>query len=199
MARISRSAAVCTFIVGLQLATLALAQPAMRPATQPAVGQTLSDFKLSRLDGKQIQLSELTKQGPAVVLMLRGWVGYQCPLCTRQVGDFIAHGRELQEAGANVVLLYPGDADLVKAKADEFAMGKNLPANFHFVTDPDLKTVNQWNLRWDAPNETAYPSTFVVGRDGKIVFARISHSHGDRSSAAEVLDVLKNLPTTRPS
>jgi peroxiredoxin len=78
-------------------------------------------------------------------------------------------------------------------------MGKNLPANFHFVTDPDLKTVNQWSLRWDAPNETAYPSTFVVDRDGKIVFAKISHSHGDRSSAAEVLDVLKKIPTTRPS
>jgi hypothetical protein len=60
MAKIARSAAVCTFIVGLQLATLALAQPAMRPATQPAVGETLSDFKLNRLDGKQIQLSELT-------------------------------------------------------------------------------------------------------------------------------------------
>jgi len=56
--------------------------------------------------------------------------------------------------------------------------------------DPDLKVVNLYNLRWDAPNETAYPSTFVFDSGGVSRFVKISQSHGDRSSGAEVLKVV---------
>lgn len=47
------------------------------PAPPPAVGDAARDFTLSRMDGKAITLPALTRQGPVVVLMLRGWVGYQ--------------------------------------------------------------------------------------------------------------------------
>jgi len=50
---------------------------AAAPAAPPAVGEAARDFTLSRIDGRPITLSALTKQGPVVVLMLRGWVGYQ--------------------------------------------------------------------------------------------------------------------------
>lgn len=49
-------------------------QPAVLP---PAVGEPARDFTLSRLDGTNVTLSRLWKSGPVVVLMLRGWVGYQ--------------------------------------------------------------------------------------------------------------------------
>lgn len=159
----------------------------------PAVGDKARDFTLTRLDGKTIQLTALAKTGPVVILMLRGWVGYQCPICNRQIGDFITHAKELEAAGANVVLIYPGAADTVQGKAEDFVTGKTLPANFHFVTDPDLKTVNLYHLRWNAPNETAYPSTFIVDKSGVIRFVKISQSHGDRSSAADVLAEIAKL------
>lgn len=159
----------------------------------PAAGDTAPDFTLARLDGKKIQLSALAKAGPVVVLMLRGWVGYQCPICNRQVGDFISHAKDLEAAGANVVLIYPGAADTVQAKAEDFVTGKTIPANMHFVVDPDLATVNAYHLRWDAPNETAYPSTFLVDTGSVIRFAKISRSHGDRSSAADVLAEIAKL------
>lgn len=50
---------------------------ATAPAPPLAIGDTIRDFTLNRIDGKAITLSALTKQGPVVVLMLRGWVGYQ--------------------------------------------------------------------------------------------------------------------------
>jgi len=159
----------------------------------PAVGDKARDFTLRRLDGQKIQLSALTKDGPVVMLMLRGWVGYQCPICNRQVGDFLSHAKEFQAAGANVVMVYPGAADLVQGKAEDFVTGKTLPDKFHFVIDPDLKTVNLYNLRWNVPNETAYPSSFVFDRTGTVKFAKISQSHGDRSSAADILAVLSTL------
>jgi peroxiredoxin len=154
----------------------------------------MRDFALSRLDGRRIHLAELTKQGPVVVLMLRGWVGYQCPICTKQVGDYLRYATDFQAAGANVVMIYPGAADTVQGKAEDFVTGKTIPDKYHFVVDPDLKTVHLYGVRWEAPNETAYPSTFVFDRQGKTRFVKISHSHGDRSTAAEVLGVLHSLP-----
>lgn len=179
------------FVVGIAAATTLTAQMPM--STPPAVGDQLRDFSLNRLDGKSIHLAELTKSGPVVMLMLRGWVGYQCPICNRQVGDFLANAKDLQAAGANVVMVYPGAADLVQGKAEDFVTGKTLPANVHFLVDPDLKVVNQYALRWDAPNETAYPSTFVFDTKGVVRFVKISHSHGDRSSAADVLKTLQMM------
>jgi len=173
--------------------TLCVHAEAGQMGAPPALEDRARDFTLNRLDGERIQLSALLKQGPVVMLMLRGWVGYQCPICNRQVGDFLAHAKEFQSAGANVVLVYPGSADLVQGKAEDFVTGKTLPDRFHFLIDPDLRTVNQYGLRWNAPNETAYPSSFVFDRQGIVRFVKISRSHGDRSSAAEVLAVLASL------
>ena len=70
-----------------------------------------------------------------------------------------------------------GTCSTVQQYAKEFITGKTLPDRFHFVTDPDLKVVNLYGLRWAAPNETAYPSTLVVDRQGTVRFVKISHSH----------------------
>jgi peroxiredoxin len=105
----------------------------------------------------------------------------------------MAQSDAFKAAGASVVLIYPGAAASVQQYAADFITGKTLPDNFHFVADPDLKIVNLYGLRWDAPNETAYPSTVVVDRQGTVRFVKISHSHGDRSAAPDVLQILAGL------
>ena len=47
--------------------------------------------------------------------------------------------------------------------------------------------VNAYGLRWNAPKETAYPSTFILNNKGIVHYAKISQGHGDRSKAADVL------------
>lgn len=56
-------------------------------ALPPAVGDEAKDFKLKDLAGEAVQLHELTQDGP-VVVVLRGCPGYQCPVCSAQVGKF---------------------------------------------------------------------------------------------------------------
>ncbi|HXT12612.1 MAG TPA: redoxin family protein [Candidatus Angelobacter sp.] len=58
------------------------------------------------------------------------------------------------------------------------------------VIDPDYAFTKAYGLRWDAPSETAYPSTFVIAKGGKITFSHISHQHGDRVKAEAVLKML---------
>src|SRR5579864_2793905 len=93
----------------------------------PKVGEKAPALTLDTLDGKTVRLSELCKDGPVVVIELRGWVGYQCPICTRQVGEFIGRAADLRKAGATIVLVYPGPADHLKEHASDFIGGKGLP------------------------------------------------------------------------
>jgi peroxiredoxin len=65
---------------------------------------------LTTLDRKPVQLSQRLAEGPVVLVVLRGWPGYQCPICTRQVGEFIARAEQLKAAKARVMLVYPGPA-----------------------------------------------------------------------------------------
>jgi peroxiredoxin len=157
----------------------------------PAVGQEAKDFELAALAGDKVKLSKLTETGPVVLVVLRGYPGYQCPLCNRQVAEFLGKADEFKKANARVVMVYPGPAAKLEQYAKEFLGEKKLPDGFVLVTDPDYTFVNSYGLRWDAKNETAYPSTFVIGTDRKIAFAKVSTTHGDRAKAD---DVLKAIP-----
>ena len=159
-------------------------------AATPRVGDTAADFELNALGGGKVKLSQLTRRGTVVLVQLRGFPGYQCPLCTMQVGELMSNANQFAAAKAQVILVYPGPADGLKAHADEFVKGKTMPKNFTLVLDPDYAVVNKYGLRWDAPNETAYPSTFVIDRKGKIVFAKVSQSHGDRAKTSDILAAL---------
>jgi peroxiredoxin Q/BCP len=153
----------------------------------PAVGDEAADFELAALGGDMVKLSDLTDDGPVVLVVLRGYPGYQCPLCTRQVGDFLAKAEAFKKPGASVVFVYPGPAGLLKDHADEFVEGQKYPEHFWLLLDPDFEFISAYGLRWDAPNETSYPSTFVIDGDRRVTFAKISKTHGDRADVAEVL------------
>ena len=90
-------------------------------------------------------------------------------------------------------MVYPGPAENLKAHASEFVNGKNWPKEFLLVTDPNFKMINSYDLRWNAPGETSYPSTFILDRKGIVRFAKISHTHGDRTKASDILGKLKDL------
>ncbi len=169
---------------------------ALAAADPPKIGAKAPDFTLKTLDDQTVRLSDLTAKGKVVLIVLRGWPGYQCPICDLQVQEFIASAAGFAEARSRVVMVYPGPAEDLKAHAKEFAemKGKQWPKDFLYVMDPDYTMVNAYGLRWDAPRETAYPSTFVLDGKGVVRFAKMSRSHGDRTKATDILKELKSVP-----
>ncbi len=160
-------------------------------AETPTVGAKAPDFTLSTPSGKAIRMSGVQQGHDLVLVMLRGFPGYQCPYCMRQVHDFVEHASDFAARNTTVLLVYPGPpADLDQHANDFLAKQPELPSNVVLVTDPDYSVTNLYGLRWDAPNETAYPSTFIVDKKGMITFEKISHTHGDRMSAQDALDHL---------
>lgn len=163
------------------------------PTTQPsppAIGEQARDFALPSIRGNVVKESDLTEGGPLVLIVLRGWPGYQCPICTRQFGSFLSKQQEFADRGARVVFVYPGPAEQLNEHASEFTGTVTLPDHFDLLLDPDYVFTQAYGLRWDAPKETAYPSTFVIDSAGVVRFAKISHGHGDRTTADEVLAAL---------
>ncbi len=165
------------------------------PPHPPEVGDIAPDIELKNEKGETISLKKLNSEHAVVLLVLRGWPGYQCPVCSKQVSEFVAKKSELEKAGAQVLMVYPGPADMLAEHAKEFAtQGKwEFPANFYYVTDPEYKFTNDWGLRWEAERETAYPSTIIIGKDRKIAYAMTSTSHRGRAAVATVLEELAKL------
>jgi peroxiredoxin len=157
----------------------------------PAVGAKAPDLTLSTPTGKTVALSTEQSGHDLVLVILRGFPGYQCPYCVKQVHDFMDHASDFKAKNARVLLVYPGPpADLDQHAKEFLEKQTELPSNVVLVTDPDYKVTNLYGLRWDAPHETAYPSTFVLDKKGTVVFEKISHSHGDRLSAQDAIDHL---------
>jgi peroxiredoxin len=161
-------------------------------AEVPEIGHKAQEFRLSTPDGHPLGLSEFTAKGTVVLVVLRGFPGYQCPYCQKQVHDFLVNGDKFAAAGAEVLLVYPGPPADLDQRAKEFLVKENpLPANVHLVIDPDYAFTDRYGLRWDAPHETAYPSTFLIDGQGKVFFRKVSHEHGDRTTAEDVLGELE--------
>ena len=180
------------FAFALLICALPLALTAAEP---PKVGDHAPDFALKGLDDQSVRLSDLTAKGKVVLVVLRGWPGYQCPICDAQVHDYIASKAGFADAKAQLIFVYPGPAKDLKAHAQEFTTwkGKEWPKEFLYVLDPDYSMVNAYHLRWDAQNETAYPATFILDKQGVVRFAKVSHTHGDRTKAGDVIAEVKKV------
>lgn len=174
-------------VILIFLSSLFFGSPAF--AETPVVGAKAPDFTLSTPTGKTVRMSKEQHGHELVLVVLRGFPGYQCPYCVKQVHDFIDHASDFAAKNTKVLLVYPGPPASLDQHAKEFLEKQaELPSNIVLVTDPDYAATNLYGLRWDAPHETAYPSTFVLDKKGMIVFEKISRTHGDRLSAQDALD-----------
>lgn len=157
----------------------------------PEVGEVAPDFSLKTIDGESVQLSKILENGPAVVVLLRGYPGYQCPLCSRQVAGLISVKKSFADKRTTVVMVYPGEASGLGDYAKAFMGKTELPEHFVLAIDPDFEFTRSYGLRWEAQNETAFPSTFVISKDGKVKKSWVSQSHGGR---ADIKQVVAELP-----
>ncbi len=163
-------------------------------AATPNVGEHAPDFTLATPDGAKVSLQSVEQTGKTVLVVLRGFPGYQCPYCTRQAQDFISHADDFKKAGAQVLMIYPGPpADLAGHAKDFLTKQQKLPDNVHLVIDPDYNFTNKYDLRWEGAHETAYPSTFILDKSGVVRFRKITKEHADRLSASDALTHLGDI------
>lgn len=161
----------------------------------PKEGSILEDFTGVTMNGGTFQLSKEVEKGSVVIVMLRGFPGKQCPVCSTQVAGYIAKAKEFEDQrNTPVVFIYPGKVNNLDKRAKEFTAPleekEDLPNNFIFVIDSDYEITNHLGLRWNEENETAYPAAFVIDHDGYVQYSKVSDNHRGRATADEILEFL---------
>jgi peroxiredoxin len=173
------------------LPVLLLAVSLSSAAATPGVGQRAPDFTLSTPNGEQLTLSSLNTRENVVLIVLRGYPGYQCPFSQLQFQSYQQTAAQFAALGTQVVFVYPGANNKNLADDAKQMMGATtLPANVHVVLDPDYHFTTQYGLRWDAANQTAYPSTFLLAKGRFVFFAHTGHTSSDQTPPADALAAL---------
>ncbi len=173
-------------------------------------GDQYIDFTLPNIEGKKIKLSDKLKDGPVILTFYRGgW----CPYCNIQLREYQKRLSEFKGAGAQLIAVSPETIDSANDTVDknkiEFEIltdNLNKEARKYglvFKLEEELKNVylkfgldlakNQGNDTWELP----IPATYVISKEGKIVYSFINVDYVQRAEPNDILNVLKSLRSSK--
>lgn len=164
------------------------------------VGARAPDVTLPDAMNHLVRLSDLWCRGPLVLVFYRGgW----CPYCNLELREWSRHLPSLKHMGAQLVavspqtpdnslstaqrndLAYPVLSDSELRASEAFGVAFELPPQLielYGRVGNDLPVLNG-NGRWVLP----VPATYVIDRDGRVVFAHVEADYRERAEPALVL------------
>ncbi len=168
------------------------------------VGDTAPAIVLPDAHGNPFDVGTLLKKGPVVVTFYRGgW----CPYCNMELKAYQAVLPGIVAAGASLVAISPEKPDDTVSTAEKNALtfpvlsdiGQKVGKAFGLVYSftEELRAVYD-GFKLDVPGKNGTPgdwslpvsATYVIGTDGRILFADTSVDYRYRT---DPLDVLKAL------
>jgi peroxiredoxin len=184
---------IVTGVVLLALLLYWLFGKAGRPV--PAVlrpGRPLPDFRAVDENGDPVRSAELHGTA-AVLLFVRGsW----CPFCSSQVEDLTVYYKDIIDLGARLILVTPKPLQTTRRVAEFFQV------EFDFWLDEDLSVAKQLGLLHESGvpekhnkefgEDTVWPTSIVVDRNGIIRYTELSKFIADRPSPKTLLRELRN-------
>jgi peroxiredoxin len=176
--------------------------------TMLKVGNRAPDIELENAKGEFIDVSALLKSGPVIVTFYRGgW----CPYCNLELKAFQEMLPEIRAMGVSLVAISPEKRDETLSTAEKNALafevlsdvGQKVGRAFGLVYEfsAELKSVyRSFGLDIPARNGAAdewalpVPATYVIDRDGTIIFAYADVDYRDRAEPRDVLAFLAKEP-----
>lgn len=169
------------------------------------VGDRAPSIVLGNAKGETVDVGALLKKGPVIVAFYRGgW----CPFCNLELRAFQRLLPDIEASGASLVAISPEKPDDSLSTAEKNALtfevlsdvGQKVGRAFRLVYDfsDELKSAyNGFGLDIPAKNGTAgewalpISATYIIGRDGVIVYANTDADYRDRADPSEILAALK--------
>lgn len=172
-------------------------------ANIPPVGAQAPAFDLADHDGKIVSSSDLLAKGRLVVCFIRGrW----CPFCVGQMEAMNLVLPQINEAGAALVAISP------QTVKQAFFMHDQHRLRFPLLSDAGNKVARQFGLTYRVPEaqesiyrrafvnlpfangdeswELPIPATYILGRDGTVLFASANEDYTERPEPADILRIL---------
>lgn len=170
------------------------------------VGDAAPDITLPDALGNAVRLHDLWRRGPLVLVFYRGgW----CPYCNLELRAWQSELPALENLGGSLVaispqtpdnslttaeknsLAFPVLSDSALAAAEAFGIAFTLHpelVDLYTTFGNDLPELNG-NGKWVLP----LPATYVIDRDGRIVFAHIDADYRERADPKDVLRSVAKL------
>ncbi|GGF25252.1 alkyl hydroperoxide reductase [Halobacillus andaensis] len=167
-------------------------------------GDQAPDFTLPDPNGNSINLSNQLDIGPVIVTFYRGgW----CPYCNMELREYQQILNEIHDAGGELIAISPQTPDYSLSTAQKNEL------SFHVLSDVGNKVAREYQLVYPVPDylvdiykekgldvdkhngddtwELPVAATYVIDRNGTIVYEYTKADYKDRAEPSEVLEVLK--------
>jgi peroxiredoxin len=151
-----------------QLADIVAANGFQPAITQPheLLSKPAPEFALKDVGGDAVQLRELTKRGPVVVVF---YYGYMCSHCVAQLFALNDDIQQFESLGATVVAISSDTAAETREKYVEYGR-----FDFPVLSDRGNKVAEKFGVytpESDGQKEELVHGTFVVAESGKVIWA----------------------------
>ena len=170
-----------------------------------SVGAKAPAFQLPDHNGKIVSSSDLLANGRLVICFIRGrW----CPFCVGQMEAMNLVLPQIEQAGARLVAISP------QTVKQSFFMHDQHKLRFPLLSDSGNKVARQFGLTYRVPalQEAVYrrafvnlpftngderwelpiPATYIVDRDGTILYASANEDYTDRPEPSDIVAALQN-------
>ena len=168
------------------------------------VGDRAPEIVLENAKGATVDLASLREKGPVIVTFYRGgW----CPYCNLELKAYQDILPEIVAAGASLVAISPEQPD------DTLSMMEKNALTFEVLSDVGQKVGRAFGLVYEfteelksaycgfnldiparngTPDEWALPvsATYVIDRDGSIIYGYTDVDYRDRADPRDVLQIL---------
>jgi peroxiredoxin len=165
-------------------------------------------FELKDHNGKPVSSSELLSRGRLVISFIRGrW----CPFCVGQMEAMNLIVPELQQMGASLVAISP------QTVQQSFFMHDQHKLRFPLLSDAGNAVARQFGLVYRIPDyqqavykrafvnlphangdeswELPIPATFMVERDGAVLYSSANEDYSERPEPMDILHELGKYPS----
>jgi peroxiredoxin len=171
------------------------------------VGAKAPEFALQDHDGKMVSSSALLAETRLVLCFIRGrW----CPFCVGQMEAMSLVAPEIERAGAKLIAISP------QTVKQSFFMRDQHKLRFPLLSDAGNQVARQFGLTYRVPEfqaavyrrafvnlpftngdeswELPIPATYVIDRDGCVLYASANEDYTERPEPADIVTILQTKP-----
>jgi peroxiredoxin len=171
-----------------------------------SVGAKAPEFELQDNDGKILSSVNLIGKGRLVLCFIRGrW----CPFCVGQMEAMNLVLPEIDEAGGTLVAISP------QTVRQSFFMHDQHKLRFPLLSDSGNEVARQFGLTYrvneeqqgvyrrafvnlpfangDESWQLPIPATYIVGRDGTVLYASANEDYTERPEPADIVHALNGI------
>jgi len=161
-------------------------------------------FKAIDADSIEFSLLEAIKEGPLVLIFYRG---FWCPVCNEHLGILQDSLKFIKEKGAQVIAISPEKPEYLDK------MAENTGSEFRLLYDDGYKIADAYDVTFkpstiqlftyntfmgaemkDSHSDDSHflpiPATYIISKDGIIIWRQFDPDHKNRASVKDILNAL---------